>query len=86
MAEAKLPQVSYLPLTCKLHWHLYAPLLQLFQLVILIFSVSCISSSCSYQNMEGAQAEHLPYRSGMKLLPVCNRKETQTSGKRTTTQ
>lgn len=74
VAEAKFPQVSYLPLACKLHRHLYAPLLQLFQLVILIFFISCISPTCSYQNMEGAQAEDLPYRSSMKLLPVCNRK------------
>lgn len=74
VAEVKLPQVSYLPFTCKLHRHLYAPLLQLFQLVILIFSVSCISSTCSYQNMEGPQAEDLPHGSSMKLLPVCNRK------------
>ena len=76
VAEAKLPQVSYLPLTRKLHRHFYAPLLQLFRLVILVFSVSCISPTCSYQNMEGAQAEDLPYRSSMKLLPVCNRRKT----------
>lgn len=75
MAEAKLPQVSYLPLTCKLHRHFYAPLLQLFELVMLIFSVSCISPTCSYQNMKGAQAEHLACRSGMKLLPACNNKK-----------
>lgn len=75
VTEAKLPQVSYLPLTCKLHRHLYAPLLQLFQLVTLVFSVSCISPSCSYQDMEGAQAEGLPYWSSMKLLLVCNRKK-----------
>lgn len=61
MTEVKLPQGSYLPLTCKLHRHLYAPLLQLFQLVTLIFSVSCVSASSSYQNMEGAQAEGLSY-------------------------
>lgn len=74
VAEVKLSQVSYLPFTCKLHRHLYASLLQLFQLVILIFSVSCISSTCSYQNMEGPQAEDLPQRSSVKLLPLCNRK------------
>lgn len=73
MAEVKLPQVSYLPFTCKSHRHLYAPLLQLFQLVILIFSVSCISSTCSHQHMEGPQAEDLSHRSSVKLLPVWNR-------------
>lgn len=86
MAEAKLPQISYLPLTGKLHRHLYALLLQLFQLVILIFSVSCISPPCSYQKMEGAQAEDLPYRSSVKLLPVCNRNKNQASGKKASTQ
>lgn len=75
LTEVKLPQVSYLPLTCKLHRHLYAPLLQLFQLVTLILSVSCVSPSGSYQNMEGAQAEGLSYWSSMKLLLVCNREK-----------
>lgn len=74
VAKVKLPQVSYLPFTCKSHRHLYAPLLQLLQLVILIFSVSCISSTCSYQDMEGPQAEGLTHGSSVKLLPVCNRK------------
>lgn len=69
----KLPQVSYLPFTCKFHRHLYAPLLQLLQLVILIFPVSCISSPGSHQHMEGPQAEDLSHRSSVELLPVCNR-------------
>lgn len=85
VAEVKLSQFSYLPFTCKLHRHLYAPLLQLLQLVILIFSVSCISSTCSYQNVEGPQAEDLAHWGSVKLLPVCN-KTSQTSGKRTATQ
>lgn len=74
-AEAKLPQVSYLPFTCKLHRQLYALLLQLFQLVALILFVSCISPTCSHQNMEGTQAEGLSYWSSVKLPPVCNREK-----------
>lgn len=75
-AEAKLPQASYLPLTCELHRQLYALLLQLFQLVALILFVSCVSPTCSHQNMEGAQAEGLSCWSSMKLPPVCNEKST----------